>query len=178
MCEPYLDLNSSKSTVKLTRIQLGTLSSRRVRACAFSRPVVSSSCGPPGSSEYALLQAQILEWVAIPFSRGSSYQGWNPGLPHCGRILYHLSHRDGVETSGDVPWNPGGAGVTRTPGPGRVPEGHFTVGTALARHCLRISMRNKQSNGANMERGRGPEPTRLHGRRTTSSAGEAAGRHW
>ena len=81
MCEPYLDLNSSKSTVKLTRIQLGTLSSRRVRACAFSRPVVSSSCGPPGSSEYALLQAQILEWVAIPFSRGSSRPGMDPRPP-------------------------------------------------------------------------------------------------
>ena len=27
---------------------------------------------PPGSSVYGLLQARILEWVAIPFSRGSS----------------------------------------------------------------------------------------------------------
>ena len=28
--------------------------------------------GPPGSSVYGILQARILEWVAIPFSRGSS----------------------------------------------------------------------------------------------------------
>ena len=28
-------------------------------------------CGPPGSSVHGILQARILEWVAIPFSRGS-----------------------------------------------------------------------------------------------------------
>ena len=28
---------------------------------------------PPGSSVHAILQARILEWVAIPFSRGSSW---------------------------------------------------------------------------------------------------------
>ena len=29
-------------------------------------------CSPPGSSVYGSLQARILEWVAVPFSRGSS----------------------------------------------------------------------------------------------------------
>ena len=29
-------------------------------------------CSPPGSSDYGLLQARILEWVAMPSSRGSS----------------------------------------------------------------------------------------------------------
>ena len=29
-------------------------------------------CSPPGSSVPEILQARILEWVAIPFSRGSS----------------------------------------------------------------------------------------------------------
>ena len=29
-------------------------------------------CSPPGSSVHGLFQARILEWVAIPFSRGSS----------------------------------------------------------------------------------------------------------
>ena len=28
---------------------------------------------PPGSSVYGILQARILEWIAIPFSRGSSW---------------------------------------------------------------------------------------------------------
>ena len=29
-------------------------------------------CSPPGSSVYGFLQARILKWIAIPFSRGSS----------------------------------------------------------------------------------------------------------
>ena len=41
---------------------------------------------------HEILQARILEWVAIPVSRGIfPTQGWNPGLPHCRRILYQLS---------------------------------------------------------------------------------------
>ena len=30
------------------------------------------NCSPPGSSVHGIHQARILEWVAIPFSRGSS----------------------------------------------------------------------------------------------------------
>ena len=30
-------------------------------------------CSPPGISVHGILQARILEWVAIPFSRGSSW---------------------------------------------------------------------------------------------------------
>ena len=29
-------------------------------------------CSPPGSSIHGIFQARVLEWVAIPFSRGSS----------------------------------------------------------------------------------------------------------
>ena len=29
-------------------------------------------CSQPGSSVHGILQARILEWVAVPFSRGSS----------------------------------------------------------------------------------------------------------
>ena len=32
----------------------------------------SMDYSPPGSSVYGTLQARVLEWVAIPFSRGSS----------------------------------------------------------------------------------------------------------
>ena len=31
-----------------------------------------TDCSPPGFSIHGILQARILEWVAIPFSRGSS----------------------------------------------------------------------------------------------------------
>ena len=37
-----------------------------------------------------ILWARILEWVAFPFSRGSSQPR---DLPHSRRILYHLSHQ-------------------------------------------------------------------------------------
>ena len=30
-------------------------------------------CGPPGSSIHGILQARMLQWVAIPTSRGSSW---------------------------------------------------------------------------------------------------------
>ena len=41
------------------------------QACpTLSNPV---DCSPPGSSVHGILQARILEWVAISFSRGSSH---------------------------------------------------------------------------------------------------------
>ena len=40
------------------------------RSCLTLRDPVESS--PPGSSVHGILQARILEWVAIPFFRGSS----------------------------------------------------------------------------------------------------------
>ena len=36
------------------------------------RCVTPMDCSPPGSSVHGILQARILEWVAIPFSRGPS----------------------------------------------------------------------------------------------------------
>ena len=52
-------------------------------------------CSPPGSSDYGILQARMLEWVATPSSRESfQHRDWTqPALPHCRRILYHLSHQ-------------------------------------------------------------------------------------
>ena len=37
--------------------------------------------GPPGSSVHEILQARILKWVAISFSRGSSWPRIEPGSP-------------------------------------------------------------------------------------------------
>ena len=37
-------------------------------------------CSPPGSSVHGILQARILEWVAMPFSRGSSPPGMKSHL--------------------------------------------------------------------------------------------------
>ena len=40
----------------------------------------SMHCSPPGSSVHEILQARVPEWVAIPFSRGSSWP-IEPGFP-------------------------------------------------------------------------------------------------
>ena len=49
-------------------------------------------CSLPGSSVHGILQARILEWVAIPFFRGVLHtQQSNIGLLHCRWILYRLS---------------------------------------------------------------------------------------
>ena len=42
---------------------------------------------------HGILQARILEWVAFPFSRGSSQPRDRTRLLHCRRILYQLSHQ-------------------------------------------------------------------------------------
>ena len=45
-------------------------------------------CILPGCSVHGILQARILEWVAISFSRGIfPTQGSNPSLPLCRRML-------------------------------------------------------------------------------------------
>ena len=46
---------------------------------------VPVDCSTPGSSVCGILQARILEWGAIPFSRGC--------LLHCRQILYRLSYK-------------------------------------------------------------------------------------
>ena len=55
--------------------------------CVLDAPLLptlcdSIDCSPPGSSVYRILQARILEWVAVSFSRGSSWP----------RNLYLLHH--------------------------------------------------------------------------------------
>ena len=55
-------------------------------------------CDPMDYTVHGILQARILEWLAIPFSRGSFQprdrtQVSNPGLPHCRRTLYQLGQQ-------------------------------------------------------------------------------------
>ena len=50
-------------------------------------------CNPMACTSHRILQARTLEWVATPFSRGSSQPRANPGLPRYRRILYQLSHQ-------------------------------------------------------------------------------------
>ena len=51
-------------------------------------------CNPMDCIVLGILQARILEWVAVPFPQGIfPIQGLNSGLPHFRRILYQLSHQ-------------------------------------------------------------------------------------
>ena len=57
-------------------------------------------CSPPGSSLHGILQARILEWVAIPFSRGSSWpRDWTWASCFAGRFFTIWATREG-----EMPW--------------------------------------------------------------------------
>ena len=80
-----------------------------VQPCpAFCDPM---DCSPPGSSVHGILQAKILEWIAISFSRGSSGpRDWTwvsctagrflpsepPGNPKVGRLRYYFTKIIGI----------------------------------------------------------------------------------
>ena len=42
-------------------------------ASAYSTFCDLTNCSPPGSSVHGILQARVLEWVVMPFSKGSSW---------------------------------------------------------------------------------------------------------
>ena len=84
------------------------------------------NCSPPGSSVHGILQARILEWIAIPFSRGSSWPRDQIQVSHIGgrfftiwvtRWMWELNHKEGwvpknwwfwtvvLEKTLRVPWN-------------------------------------------------------------------------
>ena len=55
-------------------------------------------CNPPDSSDHGILQARILEWIALPFSRGSSwprYQTW---------VSYNISQYGTENTEMSIAW--------------------------------------------------------------------------
>ena len=48
-------------------------------------------CSLPGSSVHGILRIRILEWVAVPFSKGSfTTQGLNPHLLHLLHWLFNF----------------------------------------------------------------------------------------
>ena len=64
-------------TTEWPKLSLSTVTFILKYVCVFSSSIVSDSLQPmdyslPGSSVHGILQARILEWVAISYSRGSS----------------------------------------------------------------------------------------------------------
>ena len=89
-------------------------------------------CSLPGSSVHGFLQARRLEWVAIPFSRGSSQ-------PRDGTRVFCTAGRLGSLGGSDSKESACNAGDTSSiPGSGRSPkEGN---GYPLQSSCLEKSM--------------------------------------
>ena len=50
-------------------------------------------CSPPASTVYGILQGRILEWVAMPSSRGSSWPRYQTWISCSRKIFYPLSHQ-------------------------------------------------------------------------------------
>ena len=60
-----------------------------------------------GSSVHGILQARILEWAAIPFSRGSSQSRHQTQVSHiAGGFFYQLSHKGSPSVSVKLELNP------------------------------------------------------------------------
>ena len=70
----------------------------------LSCSIMSNSLRPHGLQHarfMGILQVRIVEWVAMPSSRGIfPIQALKPGFPHCRQILYHLSHEGSPECWG------------------------------------------------------------------------------
>ena len=65
-----------------------------VESCAMLCDLID--CSPPGCSVHGILQARILEWVAMPSSRGSSHpRNWTRVSCNVGGF-YQLSYREAL----------------------------------------------------------------------------------
>ena len=97
LCRPWD--SPSKNTGVGCHFLLLCMQVKSEREVAQSRPTRGDpmDCSPPGLSVYGILQAGILEWVAMPSSRGSS----GPRDQTC---VLHLLHWQ----SGSLPLAPAG----------------------------------------------------------------------
>ena len=57
------------------------MKSESVSCSVMSDSLQTMDCNLPSSSVHGIFQARTLEWVAIPFSRGCSRPGIEPGSP-------------------------------------------------------------------------------------------------
>ena len=73
----------SRDQTQVAHIAGGFFTSWATREVAQLPPILCDAmdCKPPGSSVLGILQARMLEWVAISFSKRSSWPGIEPGSP-------------------------------------------------------------------------------------------------
>ena len=89
----------SQSTFLLKICKFISVHVLSLQACSTFPTLYSlMDCSPPGSSFHGILQARILEWVAVLSFRGFfPTQVSNPcllWLLHCRQILYHRATRE------------------------------------------------------------------------------------
>ena len=73
--------------IGLTNSCLGKVKVKVTQSCL-------TLCEPMDYTVHGILHARVVEWVAVPFFRGSSQTiGTEPSLLHCRQILYQLSHK-------------------------------------------------------------------------------------
>ena len=101
------------------------------------------ACSPPGSSVHGILQARILEWVAIPFSRWSSPPRdrtcrlftAEPSGKHCCCCYVASVVSDSVQPQRRQP--------TRLPRPWDSPGKNTGVGCHFLLQCMKVKRESK-----------------------------------
>ena len=111
----------------------------------------SLDCSLPGSSVHGILQARILEWVAMPFSRGSSRpRNWTQVSCTVGRFLTIWDTRETLTTVmrrlQNTSWNSLPVGIHWDAGDGTLGERRRGVSAAWA--CNSGSISDHVSNGS------------------------------
>ena len=93
-------LTSSSVSKNHTKVKVNVL-------VAQSCPILCDSmdCSPPGFSTHGILWARVLEWFAIPFSRGSSQPRDKTCLLHCRQILCHCTTKEAHKNHKNSPLN-------------------------------------------------------------------------
>ena len=96
LSHPYMIIGKKKTTIRLT---IQTFVCKIMWSEVKVTQLCLTLCDPMDYTVHEILQARILEWVAVPFSRGSSTQGLNPRLLHCRRILYQWSYQGSLNSN-------------------------------------------------------------------------------
>ena len=92
---PLPSVMGTRKNIKWTRFH-------RTYACVLSHGRLCNpmDCSLPGYSVHEIFQARILKWVAISFSRGSSWpRGWTRMSCIDRQILYHWAIREALRFS-------------------------------------------------------------------------------
>ena len=79
------------------------LKSEHVSCSVMSNSLQPMNCSLPGSSVHGILQARMLEWVHIPFSRGSSWPRDRTQFSHIAGGFFTVWASRGAQTTERLP---------------------------------------------------------------------------